>query len=60
MLAFLQDTGDVGELRALPAWKAHRLGGDRKDTWRLVVTRNRRLIFRVENDELIEVMDSVG
>jgi toxin HigB-1 len=55
MLAFLQDMADVGELRSLPAWKAHRLGGDRKDTWSLHVTRTWRLTFRVEHDELIEV-----
>jgi proteic killer suppression protein len=55
MLAFLQDMGDVDELRALPAWKAHRLGGDRKGTWSLHVTRNWRLTFRIEDDELVEV-----
>jgi proteic killer suppression protein len=55
MLAFLQDMGDVDELRTLPTWKAHRLGGDRKDTWSLHVTRNWRLTFRVDHDELIEV-----
>lgn len=55
MLAFLQDMGGVGELRTLPAWKAHRLGGDRKGTWSLHVTRNWRLTFRIGNDELIEV-----
>lgn len=55
MLAFLQDMEDVGELRALPAWKVHRLGGDRKDTWSLHVTRNWRLTFRIDHGELIEV-----
>jgi proteic killer suppression protein len=55
MLAFLQDMGDVDELRTLPTWKAHRLGGDRKDTWSLHVTRNWRLTFRIDHDELIEV-----
>jgi proteic killer suppression protein len=55
MLAFLQDMTEVSELRALPTWKAHRLGGDRKDTWSLHVTRNWRLTFRVEQDELVEV-----
>lgn len=55
MLAFLQDMAGVSELRALPAWKAHRLGGDRKDTWSLHVTRNWRLTFRGEHDELVEV-----
>lgn len=55
MLAFLQDMGDVNELRTLPTWKAHRLGGDRAGTWSLHVTRNWRLTFRVEDKELIEV-----
>jgi len=55
MLAFLQDMADVSELRALKAWKAHRLGGDRKGTWSLHVTRNWRLTFRIEHDELVEV-----
>ena len=55
MLGFLQDMGTVDELRTLPAWKAHRLGGDRKGTWALHVTRNWRLTFRVEDNELIEV-----
>jgi proteic killer suppression protein len=55
MLAFLQDMGDVDELRTLPTWKAHRLRGGRKGTWALHVTRNWRLTFRIDNDELIEV-----
>jgi toxin HigB-1 len=55
MLAFLQDMGSVEELRSLPAWKAHRLGGDRKGTWALHVTRNWRLTFRIDRDELFEV-----
>ena len=55
MMAFLQDMGTVDELRTLPTWKAHRLGGDRKGTWALHVTKNWRLTFRIDNDELIEV-----
>lgn len=55
MLAFLQDMGDVSELETLQAWKVHRLGGDRKGTWGLYVTRNWRLTFRVQHDELVEV-----
>ena len=54
MLAFLQDMGTVAELRTLPTWKAHRLGGDRKGTWALHVTKNWRLTFRIDH-ELIEV-----
>jgi addiction module HigA family antidote len=48
MLAFLDDMQDPEELRALPSWKVHTLTGDRKGTWSLSVTRNRRLTFRID------------
>ena len=48
MLAFLDDMQDPDELRSLPAWKVHTLTGDRKDTWSLSVSRNRRLTFRID------------
>ncbi len=48
MLAFLDGKDDAEELRGLPAWKAHRLTGDRKGTWSLSVTGNLRLTFRVD------------
>ena len=48
MLAFLDEIEDMEELRALFAWKAHALTGDRKGTWSLSVTANRRLTFRAD------------
>jgi toxin HigB-1 len=48
MLAFLDDMESPEELRALSTWKAHTLAGDRKGTWSLSVTRNRRLTFRID------------
>jgi toxin HigB-1 len=48
MLAFLDDIQEPEELRSLPAWKVHTLTGDRKGTWSLSVTRNRRLTFRID------------
>jgi len=51
MLAYLDDMGNPEELRALTAWKAHTLTGDRKGTWSLSVTRNRRLTFRIDSAE---------
>jgi len=48
MLAFLDDMQDLEELRSLPAWKVHILAGDRRGTWSLSVTRNRRLTFRID------------
>jgi proteic killer suppression protein len=51
MFAFLDDMQAPGELRALPSWKVHTLTGDRKGTWSLSVTRNRRLTFRIDSVE---------
>lgn len=47
MLLFLDEMEDAKELRALPAWKAHTLTGNRKGSWSLSVTANRRMTFRV-------------
>jgi proteic killer suppression protein len=55
MLAFMQDMTDASKLHTVPAWKAHRLTGRRKDTLSLHVTRNWRLTFRVELEEIVEV-----
>ena len=51
MLAYLDNMEDPEELRALAAWKVHTLTGDRKGTWSLSVTRNRRLTFRIDPAE---------
>jgi toxin HigB-1 len=50
MLAFLDDMQDPEELRSLPTWKVH-LTGDRKGTWSLSVTPNRRLTFCIDRAE---------
>ena len=56
MLAFLQNMGDVDELRDLPHWNPHRLKGDREEVWSLSVTGNYRITFRV-NREKGEIAD---
>src|ERR1035441_9173472 len=48
MLLFLDEMEDPEELKALPTWRAHTLTGNRKGTWSLSVTANRRLTFRVD------------
>lgn len=55
MLTFLDAMENPEELRSLPLWKAHVLTGDRKGTWSLHVTRNRRLTFRIEDEEIVEL-----
>ena len=55
MLAFLDAMEGPEELRNLPLWKAHILTGDRKGTWSLNVSRNWRLTFRIDDDEIIDI-----
>jgi proteic killer suppression protein len=53
MFAFLDAMQEADELRALTHWKVHRLTGDRKATWSLSVTRNRRLTFTIGDEREI-------
>ncbi len=55
MISFLQDMAAEDELHAIPSWKAHRLIGDRRGTWSLFVTKNWRMTFRIEADEIIDL-----
>ena len=56
ILGFLQDTESPQELKAVPTWKAHQLGGDRKGTWSLFVSKNWRITFRIDETEF-EIID---
>jgi toxin HigB-1 len=56
IVSFLQDMGREDELRTVPSWKAHQLTGDRKGTWSLFITKNWRLTFRIDKDE-VEIID---
>lgn len=56
IVSFLQDMAREDELRTVPSWKAHLLTGDRKGTWSLFVTKNWRITFRIDHDE-IEIID---
>lgn len=55
MVSFLQDMEREDELRTVPSWKAHRLTGDRKGTWSLFVTKNWRMTFRIDRDEIVDL-----
>lgn len=56
MISFLQDMQKETELKAVPSWKAHQLTGSRRGTWSLFVTKNWRLTFRIDRNE-IEIID---
>lgn len=56
IVSFLQDMEQEDELRTVPRWKAHILTGNRKRTWSLFVTKNWRMTFRIDRQE-IEIID---
>lgn len=56
IIGFLQDMASVEEVRTIPTWKAHQLTGDRKGTWSLFVSRNWRITFAIDNNE-IKIID---
>ncbi len=56
IVTFLQDMEREEELRTVPSWKAHPLTGDRRGSWSLFVTKNWRMTFRIDRDE-IEIVD---
>ena len=56
IVSFLQEMEAEEELRTVPSWKAHMLTGNRKGTSSLFVTKNWRMTFRIDRDE-IEIID---
>jgi toxin HigB-1 len=56
IVSFLQDMQHEAELRTVPVWKAHQMTGDRKGAWSLSVTKNWRITFLIDREE-IEIID---
>lgn len=56
IVTFLQAMQHEDELKAVALWNAHLLTGNRRGTWSLSVTRNWRLTFRIDGEEL-EIID---
>ena len=56
IVSFLQGMETEEELRTVQTWPAHVLIGNRKGIWSLFVTKNWRMTFRIDRDE-IEIID---
>jgi len=56
IVSFLQGMETEEELRTVQSWQAHVLIGNRKGIWSLFVTKNWRMTFRIDRDE-IEIID---
>lgn len=52
ILTFLEGMATEADLRLVPSWKAHQLTGGRRGSWALHVTRNWRITFQIDRDEL--------
>ena len=52
IVLFLQDMQHEDELRTVPGWKAHLLTGKRKGAWSLSVTKNWRITFRIDRQDI--------
>ncbi|MEO7240031.1 MAG: type II toxin-antitoxin system RelE/ParE family toxin [Sphingomicrobium sp.] len=57
MFAYIDAIETAEEFRTPPNFGAHQLTGDRKGEWSLTVTKNWRMIFRVNAAGAIEDMD---
>jgi proteic killer suppression protein len=57
ILAYLSAIDSEEELLVPPNFGAHRLTGDRKDSWALTVTRNWRMTFWINEAGAVEGMD---
>jgi proteic killer suppression protein len=57
MLAWLSAIETVDELLVPPNYGAHLLTGNRAGIWSLTVTRNWRMVFRVNDVAVIEDLD---
>ncbi|TXC68964.1 plasmid maintenance system killer [Sphingorhabdus soli] len=57
IIAYLAAIGEADELRIPPNFGAHLLTGDRKHVWSLIVTKNWRMTFRINDANAIEDID---
>jgi toxin HigB-1 len=55
MLFGLDGAASVAEVDAMPGWRLHRLKGELASMLSLTVTRNWRLVFRLENGDVFDV-----
>ena len=53
MLSYITAASSIAEIENYPLWHPHQLGGNRRGTWSLSVTRNWRLTFKVDEDGII-------
>ena len=57
MFAYIDAIDAAEELRVPPNFGAHQLTGDRRGAWSLFVTKNWRMVFRVNAAGAIEDVD---
>ena len=57
ILAFIDAAGSLDELSVPPNFGLHALTGDRRGEWSMIVTRNWRLVFRLNDHGALADVD---
>ena len=57
ILAFIDAAGSLDELSVPPNFGLHALTGDRRGEWSMIVTRNWRLVFRLNDQGALADVD---
>ncbi len=55
VLTTMHAAEDLSEVGLFPGWRLHPLRGDREGQWAITITRNWRIVFEIENDEIVNV-----
>jgi toxin HigB-1 len=55
MLTAIEEAENIAEMQRYSGWRLHRLKGDRRGVWAMVVTRNHRLTFGVSGAVVLDV-----
>ena len=55
ILTAIDSAETLDELDTMPGWRLHELSGNRAGTWSIVVTRNYRLTFTIEDEQVHDV-----
>ncbi len=55
ILAVLISAENMEGVKGPPSWRIHQLSGDWRGTWSISVTRNWRITFEAENNEIVHL-----
>ncbi len=55
IIAALVIAPDISGVEGPPGWRVHQLAGDRRETWSISVSGNRRITFTITYDDIYDL-----